>query len=121
MSGRCLCGDPYCGRCYSDPQKAECRKCGGPIYASELPYREFSYEDKCWLEERQSDNIIFTEKDGKRVPEHVKCPLVCETCGVDIPEGECYELSECPACRDCYERAEAAFEARYDALKENGI
>lgn len=118
MSGPCLCGDPYCGRCFPDPQAAECPKCGGPIHKSELPYREYSYEDKAWIEERRSENIVYMERDGKRVPCHVKCPDICETCGKEIPDGEMCELDECPACRSCFEKAEARAEHMYEVWKE---
>ena len=29
MSGPCLCGDPYCGRCFPDPIVGECKTCDG--------------------------------------------------------------------------------------------
>jgi len=121
MSGPCLCGDPYCGRCFADPQRAECPKCGGPIFRSERPEKTIDYSEypPLEVEVRMSENIVFTERDGKRVPCQVKYPPICETCGDLIPEGEEYELDECPACRSCWEGAQAAAEARWEAWKED--
>lgn len=74
MRGPCLCGDPYCGRCYSDPQAEECGKCGGPITRSELPDREIWFNEDTGRQEITdypgSPNIII----GDEAVYHLVCP-----------------------------------------------
>ena len=60
MNGPCLCGDPWCGRCFPDPVRAECARCGEDIYKSELG-----------ADLRGSENVVSVGNKWA----HVECPM----------------------------------------------